>query len=47
MVTAMAIIDAKEGALRPIVNLALLALRLHDIQDYGHAVLVVVPIKSI
>ena len=47
LVAAMAIVDAKEGALRPVVNLALLALGLHDVQDYGHAVLVVVPILII
>lgn len=43
----MAIVDAKEGALRPVVNLALLALGLHDVQYYGHAVFVVVPILII
>ena len=47
LVAAMTIVDAKEGALRPVVNLALLALGLHDVQDYGHAVLVVVPILII
>jgi hypothetical protein len=47
LVAAMTIVDAKEGALRPVVNLALLALGLHDIQDYGHSVLVVVPILII
>lgn len=47
LVAAMAIVDAKEGALRPVVNLALLALGLHDVQDDGHAVLVVVPILII
>ena len=47
LVTAMAIVDAKEGALGPVVNLALLALGLHDVQDYGHAVLIVVSIKII
>jgi hypothetical protein len=47
LVAAMAIIDTKEGALWPVVNLAFLALGLHDVQDNGHAVLVVVPIKII
>ena len=47
LVAAMAIIDAKEGALRPVVNLSLLAFGLHDVQDYGHAVLIVVPIKIV
>jgi len=47
LVAAVAIVDAKEGALRPVVNFALLALGLHDVQYYGHAVLVVVPILII
>ena len=47
LVTAMAIIDAKEGALGPVVNLALLALGLHDVQDDGYAVLIVIPMKII
>jgi hypothetical protein len=47
LVTAMAIVDAKEGALGPVVNLALLALGLHDVQDDGYAVLIVIPMKII
>jgi hypothetical protein len=47
LVATMAIIDAKEGALRPVVNLALLALGLHNVQNDCHAVLIVVPIKII
>ena len=47
LVATMAIVDSKEGALRPVVNLALLALRLHNVQNDCHAVLIVVPIKII
>jgi hypothetical protein len=47
LVAAMAIVDPEEGALRPVVNLALLALGLHDVQDDGYAVFVVVPTKIV
>ena len=47
LVASMAIVDPKERALGPVVNLALLALGLHDVQDYGNAVFVVVSKKII
>lgn len=42
LIAAVAIIDAKEGALGPVIDLALFALRLHNVQDYCHAVLIVI-----
>ena len=40
---AVAVVDAEEGALGPVLDLALLALGLHDVQDYRHTVFVVGP----
>ena len=41
-VTAMAIIDSKEGALGPLAPTELLRLRLHNIQDYSDSIFVVI-----
>ena len=38
----MAVIDAKEGALGPLLVLVVLRLRLHNVKDDGDTVLVVV-----